>query len=92
MRSYSPTPPPPSSESGADEGNEDNTDYDSYLVRKKNSKVRLIESKLMQIYKIYPQIYQSQAAAMLSKYFQTDISIHVVSRCLRNIAVRQKEM
>jgi hypothetical protein len=52
----------------------------------------MVEAKLIEIYKNYPQIYQSEAAAMLSKHFETDISVHVVSRCLRNISHQQKHI
>lgn len=32
--------------------------------------MKLIEPKLLEIYSKYPQIYQSEAASMLSKYYK----------------------
>jgi hypothetical protein len=66
--------------------------YSPFVSRKKNSKVRMIESKVIQIYKQYPQIYQSEVASMLSEHFKQEITVHVVSRCLRNISNRQREL
>lgn len=37
---------------------------------KKHSKVRLIEHKVIEIYRKYPNIYQAEVAQMLTKHFK----------------------